>query len=625
MFKKPLKSTGRNKINKKDKKSLEKTLSSYYSKADYYCKFGSFIPRDAEVTMLKFGKYLTVYQVDEDPWWVLSDSAYFPTVYFLWSQTADTFPQIFIHPETANYIFNGADLMIAGVVDPPDTSNSVFNRDEVCVISVKDLKLNKYCPIAVGTASLSSKELYEANSILSVGKKGKAVNVLHYFGDSLWLEGSTAKRPATMFSLDSSKDAVEEETEIITEETETETGDKKTEEEETGKEETGDGNNETEQSEEVAEGVGDCTLEESGDNDVSGCVDLATETKVPTLTLEQTDMLLQVCLLEALHAYKDTDDASASPLPASALMSRIKYTATYIPKNKLAKEKLMDTGVEKEWFAAEEIWGGCADCKKSSFKKLSAFLNFWSKKNLLSVKEIKHGEYVITKTNRNQLDYKNHKGAPKKEDPQKKTGETEDDDLLEIRELCRVKKNLEPIVSAIIGRPLKKDDYFTKPDLRTTLTSYMETQETGHNLMHADTHVQQLMKVKNGEVSVTKTDFIRQAMNAVEPYYCVQNAGEVQIRKGNPPFLRIETAMASGHKVTNFRNLLLFGLDPSEVAKSLARVLHCSVEPYLDPHSNQTGVRAQGHPKSQPVIACFLNEFKIPKKYIKITETKEKP
>ena len=49
--------------------------------------------------------------------------------------------------------------------------------------------VNNIAPIAVGTAHLSSEDMYMA------ARRGKGVNILHFYGDQLWAAGTREQIP----------------------------------------------------------------------------------------------------------------------------------------------------------------------------------------------------------------------------------------------------------------------------------------------------------------------------------------------------------------------------------------------------------------------------------------------
>jgi len=69
------------------------------------------------------------------------------------------------------FVTNGADVMAPGIVD---ADNEIVENDQVWICD----KLNRK-PLAVGIALISGEQMVKTN-------KGKAINVIHHVGDSIW-------------------------------------------------------------------------------------------------------------------------------------------------------------------------------------------------------------------------------------------------------------------------------------------------------------------------------------------------------------------------------------------------------------------------------------------------------
>ncbi|KAJ1980841.1 hypothetical protein H4R35_000949, partial [Dimargaris xerosporica] len=103
-----------------------------------------------------------------------------PTMYTL-RQFPTMLPVIQTHPPVLEHLVSGADLMLPGIVVPA-AGLPAFTAGQVVAIATTTSPL----PVAVGYALLPSTEMAAA-----VGSaKGKAVCILHAYGDHLWQHGS---------------------------------------------------------------------------------------------------------------------------------------------------------------------------------------------------------------------------------------------------------------------------------------------------------------------------------------------------------------------------------------------------------------------------------------------------
>lgn len=70
-----------------------------------------------------------------------------------------------------NFVIKGADIMSPGIVD---ADNTIEPGETIVIIEETHHK-----PLAIGISLISGKEMVE-------NKKGKAIENLHYVGDSIW-------------------------------------------------------------------------------------------------------------------------------------------------------------------------------------------------------------------------------------------------------------------------------------------------------------------------------------------------------------------------------------------------------------------------------------------------------
>ena len=108
------------------------------------------------------------------------DKLILPTLFTLWQcpsllQTMTT--TAFVVQKMAN----GADLMLPGIIVDESLGMKAYGNGQIKKDDVMSVNLtnNKAC-VAVGTAAYSSEDMYMS------GKRGKALKVLHCFGDQLW-------------------------------------------------------------------------------------------------------------------------------------------------------------------------------------------------------------------------------------------------------------------------------------------------------------------------------------------------------------------------------------------------------------------------------------------------------
>ncbi|KAG8245118.1 Eukaryotic translation initiation factor 2D [Homalodisca vitripennis] len=111
----------------------------------------------------------------------------YPTVYTLW-HVPELLPTFTTHPQVLPVIARGADLMLPGVILPHGPSLHAYGRLQRGERVAVNLSTNK-APVAVGLTAHSSYDMYMAAG------RGKCVEVLHYYGDLLSTYGTKLSVP----------------------------------------------------------------------------------------------------------------------------------------------------------------------------------------------------------------------------------------------------------------------------------------------------------------------------------------------------------------------------------------------------------------------------------------------
>ncbi|CAI5441537.1 unnamed protein product [Caenorhabditis angaria] len=151
----------------------------------------------AQVKLVTFqGDSMNIYLSDKLP--ILFDFSetgnVYPTVFFMWKNPL-AYPVILVHQQVLQYLENGADLMLPGVIrNDKYTFPNIRKGGPVCIALYDSSKNEVIGPIAVGCSMMSSEDM------LKCGFQGKGVQILHVFRDTLWEFGPRGQ-PSSM-SLD---------------------------------------------------------------------------------------------------------------------------------------------------------------------------------------------------------------------------------------------------------------------------------------------------------------------------------------------------------------------------------------------------------------------------------------
>uniref|UniRef100_UPI0037E8580A eukaryotic translation initiation factor 2D n=1 Tax=Semicossyphus pulcher TaxID=241346 RepID=UPI0037E8580A len=538
------------------------------------------VPNKEELNVVKIyahkGDAVTLYVLHKNPLFFELEKRLYPTVYVLWRYPA-LLPAFRTWSPVLQKLIGGADLMLPGVVVPSSGLPDV-KRGDCCAVTL----VNNRSPVAVGTAALSSAEMH------SVGMKGRGVCVLHTYMDNLWAFGDKSGPPLLMDAegegqglngedCEDDEDEVEKCVEV--EEEEQSPGETVTDQACSGVEELSLAKEEEEKGEKDNE-------EEEGNKD---------DQKMPQETM---DALLLQCFL---HALKSKVKKSELPLLTSTFLRNHMFSCC--PSGKQL------------------------DIKKSSYKKLSKFLQAMQQKhNLVRVKELTKGVESIV-----EVDWKNRElrsfSVPEETDveatPVQDGGEGETPyHPPEITTLYSVSARLEPL---FVDANKRKGTILQPAEVRNIVTEYVKrnelVDENNKNYVTINPTLCDclLEKSEYQEVESLKwDDLFSRTLGRMQECYEVVFPGHAPIRKkGHIEPIDISVASrGSNKKVTLIKNLEVYGLDPAVVATALQRrVQASSVLQPIPGSKDKVLVQIQGNQIHQ-VGNLLLDHYQIPRKYI---------
>lgn len=206
MFIKPFKVKSNVQLKGSDVKKLKSRLSQQFKIDD--SDASQIFPSKSSFCAVKIITYaeqaVTVYTTDKKPMLFEIQERLYPTLYTLWLLPR-LVPYFTTHPQVVPRLYNGADLMMPGVVKEGSDLKSFgrFQKDDIVAVNLT----SNSSAIAIGTLARSSEDLYMA------GGQGVCVKTLHVFGDKLWgmeasvtqqvpLNGPVLKAPSLMSQQD---------------------------------------------------------------------------------------------------------------------------------------------------------------------------------------------------------------------------------------------------------------------------------------------------------------------------------------------------------------------------------------------------------------------------------------
>ncbi|XP_034623029.1 eukaryotic translation initiation factor 2D isoform X2 [Trachemys scripta elegans] len=545
------------------------------------------VPNREELNVVKLyahkGDAVTVYANNRNPVLFELEKTLYPTVYTLWSYP-DLLPAFSTWPPVLQRLAGGADLMLPGVMVPSCGLPQV-QQGTLCAITL----VGNRAPVAVGVATMSTAEM------LAARMKGKGFTVLHAYTDHLWGFGDKSY-PPTIAPL-------------VAEPAEMESTDDDDKDEE-GREPDSDlciapsiqmdiGNLS------LQEGDGCARLMEEEEPSETGAAEMAEdiaevqpETEDGRTPQERMDELLHQCFF---HALKCKVKKSELPLLTSTFLRN--YMFSCCPE------------------------GQQLDIKKSSYKKLSKFLQYMQQQKIIQVKELNKGVESIVHIDWKHSDIKSfvvpEVVSAVSTAPESKCGDGEQlYHAPEIIPLYGVSTKMAPLFQES-GH--KKGSILSSSDVRNIIISYVKSNElvdeTNKNFVKVNPILCDCLldKWEQDEISKLKwDDLLSRCLEQLQPYHQVTFFGhEPIVRKGNLDPIDITIAQRSSNKkVTIIKNLELYGLDPQLVANTLQQRVQASATINTLPGTkDRVQVQIQGN-QINHLAKLLLEEYQLHRKYI---------
>uniref|UniRef100_A0A7N0U9Q7 Ligatin n=1 Tax=Kalanchoe fedtschenkoi TaxID=63787 RepID=A0A7N0U9Q7_KALFE len=604
MFKKTVESKALQRLSGADKKKLRRTVKDRFRNASD-ADVDALLPPKVEITVAKFQNRVHVYGVEGGLPMIFDvdgrGTEIYPTVFALW-KVPELLPAFTLKGgEVSHYIIGGADLMFPGIC-VPEEGLPTFVAGEPWAVKVP----GNPAPIAVGTTTMSSDEALKA------GLRGKALRITHYYGDALWESVEGRYVPNAGFL----ENVVFEDPSLSHAESDQLHGDTAAPAvhlngENVAGELIDDSHvpsvvdiplSTCDAVEQTADGVSSLNVTESGSlTEVN-----AKEQR--NLSTEDVDVLLDQCLLQALHlTVKDND----LPLAGSTLWSN--HVLPCRPQ------------------------GVTLDIKKSSHKKLSKWLQAKSSSGLMTVKEDKHKkETVVHVINRKHPDYTSFKPVKRPIEKidqinEESTSNPQSQTVLELVELYKSTVHVNPIFTSV-GADVK--DLYTASEATEVVFKYIEKENlvnpTNKALVSLDAVLcDALFKglVKKGSTYPTeihKKDLGHAFINRMQPNHVVTRGAKSVVRKGSVKTVQILTERRGGNKrMTRVSGLESFLVDAELLASELQKKFACSTSVAELPGKKGHEVLVQGGVIDN-LAKHLVEQYGIPKRYIEVLDKTKK-
>ncbi|KAL6997424.1 hypothetical protein U1Q18_007550 [Sarracenia purpurea var. burkii] len=609
MFKKQLEAKTQQRLSGADRKKLKRTIKERLpSSSD--ADIDALLPPKAEITVSKFPNRVHVYGLEGGfPMFFDVDgrgTEIFPTVYALW-KVPELLPAFILKGgEVSRFVLGGADLMFPGIYVPAE-GLPAFLAGEPWAVKVP----GNPAPIAVGTTTMSSTEALKA------GLRGKALKITHYYRDSLWASLEDHYVPNAGF-LDN---VVFEDPSLLSafQPSDRCEADASFDQQNGISSEVGEANDvadansdfnhfsttctdlKNDISEQVVVNVGDLKVTENVFTDEFIVEDQH------TLSTEDVDALLDKCLLQALHTtVKDKE----LPIPGSTL-----WSSHVLPCKP----------------------SGYLDIKKSSYKKLSKWLQSKSSAGLISLKEDKHKkEVTLFSINRSHPDYASFK--PEKRNVEKNeqisnhgTSEGRFQKVLAVTEIYKPSVHVNPIFASV-GADTRK--LYSASEATDVIFRYIELENlvkpTEKSIVVLDAALcDALYKgiIKKGSTyptEVHKRDLGSTFINRMQAHHRVTRGNESVVRKGALKTVQLITERRQGNKkVTKLSRFESFLVDAEPLATELQKKFACSTSVTELPGKKGHEILVQGG-VIEDLGRHLVEQYGIPKRYIEVLDKTKK-
>lgn len=602
MFLKAFRVKSNTAIRGSDRRKLRSDISNTFPSLSQD-EISELIPNKEEISVMRIMTHscqnVTVFCLCGEPIFFEMEKNVIPTVYTLWK-----FPDLLMSFTTWPLVFDklkgGADLMLPGVIVPSDGVSALghFDKGTICTVCVKGNR----APVAVGVTLVSSRDLLED------GMRGKGVMIYHLYQDLLWVHGSKAQLPQLALLEDEVKSSEVNDLmhDLSVDEVEGTDHDENTEnavfsggstEGDTQKEEGGSG----ELDDEINPECGGTNTEEQenehADLEEASTLDLEEEANTQDSLLDNMDDLLEYCFFCALLRMKKVE------LPV--------LTSTF------SRSYLLPSCPE----------GKSVDIKKSSYKKLSKFLQCMQERGLISVQEASKGVDHITTIAWDHPELKEFKATRPvvdtvTETPTHTTTSGAQAQPPCIEELFSVSASMLPIFSE---SGFSKNTVLSPADVRSVITNYVKSHELvsteNKRMVVLDPTLTKILLNKNEDIEILAWDqlFERVSSKMNKCHQITFPGQDPIIRKGKIEAIEVKVEQRTGNKkVTLIRSLQSYGIDPQEFAHNIQIKAACSTSVSQLPGKNcAPGMQVLVQGNQVAIVAKFLlDEYKIPKKYI---------
>ena len=617
MFKNDISLNQSHPLSKKEKKEIFKSLKNIFKEEYLNIMLSSFKDMSIHKGNIQNKKRNVIFEGSNPILFEYDKELYYPSIYLLQLFNAGIGENIIqncalIYDATVEYIVNGADLMLNGVINRSDIKNSerTFKLGDLFYVQT-----NTGLICGVGTAMTDKK-------ILDISKGGKFLRILHKIGDSLYNLGIKKEL----------KPLIEQKkVEIMNKEDEKEENEEKNEINEEKKDEKKD-----EEKSDAQKDNNEIKTEENKNNIIINDI----EENINKINLESNEKTGE----EEEKEEDEKVDKVENNLSKEEIDENLDIIFLTLCKLHLEREKFpMDPGKLYHDFMkplSDEIHREI-NIKLSSYKKVNEYFKYLSKeKNLIIFTKAKgqNNDY-ITKINFDNDIIKNFKPRISKLKFLSKNKNTENspaenilltsEKKIEIKTLYKPNQKLHNLFYKYI-KDFEPNKHYDLKACKNVLISYLKEKNLFSNEVNKvkiDDYLKDLLKIKEDkfyefgkdyDISEILEHFERQ-LKSKSCIVKISPDGEIEeeVIYSNVS-IRIISKKINNKNVTLISGLEYF-IDLKEATKSLAKHFATSVTIKDEIAGLKNAVFIQGHWVDE-LVEKLVSEFKINKKNIKVED-----
>ena len=624
MFKNDISFTQSHPLSKKEKKEIFKTLKSLFNEEYLNYMLNNFKDMSIHKANIQNKKRNVIFEGNNPILFEYDKEIYYPTVYLLQMFNAGIGFNIIkncalIYDATVEFIVNGADLMLKGVINRKDIKENekMFKMSDLFYVQTET---GHICAVGVALMDKITMNVDQPS--------GKFLRILHKIGDSLYNIGNKKELKPLIeqkkieINIPDENDNKEDQKESNDNINEDQKEDKKEDEKEDNKED----NKEEKEKEDIKGDDTNINQEEKKDDENLNKINLEEENE------------------EKKEDEKEQESDEDEKISKEEIDENLDIVFLTLCKLHLQNEKFpMDPGKLYHDFMqplSEEIHKKI-HIKYSSYKKVNEYFKHLSKdKNLITFTKAKgQTNDYITKINFDNDLIKNFKPRISKLKFLSRHKQVENnpadnillttDTKIQILTLYRPNQKLHPLFSKYIPN-FEPNKHYDLKVCKNVLISYLKENNlfaSEVNKVKIDDYLKELLKIREDKFYIDGKNY---DISEIIEYFQRQLKGKSCIVKISPDG-EIEEEIVNSHvsiriiskKINNKNVTLVSGLDYfidiKEATKSLAKHFATSVTIKDEISGLKNAVFIQGHWVDE-LVDKLVTEFKINKKNIKVED-----